>query len=102
MGTFAKKCLSFFCSSKQCALSTNKGVWGGNPGKGFDIAEYHSVLQDYMGWMQNTICPPVLSRTGKANWHCPICQLQAGYKRALGGPLHWNLPLKNPLKYVKN
>ena len=36
-----------------------RGVKGGNPGQGWDTAEYHAILRSYRTWMMNPTEPPV-------------------------------------------
>ena len=87
-----------------------RGGKGGNPGQGFDTAEYNAILQSYRTWMANPTGPPV--GPAKPMGVSQFVHYMMGVKEywedlcaqdfcRLSWDLLWNLPLKNLHKYVK-
>jgi hypothetical protein len=89
-----------------------RGGKGGNPGHGWDTAEYHAVLESYRVWMSsNPTEPPVGPE--KPIGISQFVHYMLGIKEYWEDLCHqdfckltweqlWNLPLKNLQKYVKN
>jgi hypothetical protein len=88
-----------------------QGGRGGNPGHGWDTAEYKVVLESYRVWMQNPTGPPV--GPAKPIGVSQFVHYMLGIKEYwedlcaqgscnLSWDLLWTLPLKNLHKYVKN
>jgi hypothetical protein len=87
-----------------------RGGRGGNPGKGFDVEEYKTVLASYRGWMTNPTEPPVAppKPIGESQFvHYMLAIKEIWEDLTFQGFCNlsweqlWNLPLKNLLKYVK-